>query len=135
MKFSRFAFMVLAMLLSLALLSCGADTPVDLWESAIYRSDTALGDGEKVVTVKVITPEKTVTLTLHTDAETLGQALAAHDLIEGEDGLYIKVNGIMADYNIDQSYWSYTKAGEMMMIGMDDTVIADGDVYELTRTK
>ena len=44
-------------------------------------------------------------------------------------------SGITADYDVDQSYWGFYKGGEYMMTGVDSTVIADGDAYELVYSK
>lgn len=113
--------------------------PEGLWANATYLADAEFGEGAKTVQVKVIVGEQSVTFTVKTDASTLGEALIAHDLIAGEQGdygLYVKVvNGITADYDIDQSYWGFSKNGEYMMTGVDSTEIADGEVYELTYTK
>lgn len=117
----------------------GAIAPEGLWANATYLEDTSFGEGAKTVKVKVIVGEQSVTFTIKTDAETLGDALLAHNLIAGEEGqygLYVKVvNGITADYDVDQSYWGFSKNGEYMMTGVDGTAIADGEVYELTYTK
>ena len=60
-------------------------------------------------------------------------------LIEGEDGpygLYVKkVNGIVADYDVDQSYWAFNINGEYAMTGVDVTDIVDGDTYSFVYTK
>lgn len=110
-----------------------------IWADAAYLEDKTFGEGEKTIVVKVVAEEKTVTFTIKTDAETLGAALLEHKLIEGEQGqygLYIKkVNGMLADYDVDQTYWGLTKNGEYVMTGADTTNIADGEQYELTRTK
>ena len=110
-----------------------------VWDTATYKADTTLGEGAKTVTVKVVADDKTVTFTVKTDADTLGNALVDLSLVEGEQGaygLYIKkVNGIVADYDIDQYYWSLSKDGEPLMTGADGQAIADGETYELTRTK
>ena len=148
--------LILALLMTLCLFSCekgGVETPetnggaaesgasdgADLWANATYLEDTSFGEGAKTVTVKVIVEGKTVTFTIKSDAETLGDALIAHGLIAGEEsayGLYVKVvNGITADYDIDQSYWGFSKGGEEMMTGIDGTKFADGEVYELTYKK
>ena len=83
--------------------------------------------------------EQSVTFTIKTDKEILGDALLEHDLIAGEEGdygLYVKVvNGMTADYDVDQSYWAFYKDGEYMMTGVDGTEIADGEHYELVYTK
>ena len=89
--------------------------------------------------VDVVVDGKSVTFTLHTDAETLGAALVAEKLVEGEEsqyGLYIKkVNGMTADYEIDKSYWSISKDGKDLMTGADGEKITDGAHYALTRAK
>ena len=110
-----------------------------IWADATYTEDKTFGEGAKTVKVEVKAEDASVTFTIHTDAETLGDALLAHELVEGEAGaygLYIKkVNGMLADYDVDQTYWLLTKNGEYVMTGADTTVIADGEHYELTRTK
>ena len=110
-----------------------------IWADAKYTEDTELGEGSKTVTVVVEADEKKVTFTIHTDEEMLGDALLAHDLIAGEEsefGLYVKqVNGMTADYDVDQTYWGFYQNGEYMMTGVDSTEFADGDQYELVRTK
>ena len=95
--------------------------------------------GSKTITVEVTAEEKTVVFTVKTDADTVGAALLEHNLIAGDQGdygLYVKtVNGILADFDVDQTYWSFTIAGEMAMTGVDQTELVDGTVYGLVRTK
>ena len=122
-----------------AFAACADVDKTGVWETAVYDKDTELGEGAKTITVKVIADEQELVFTIHTDKETLGDALLEHNLIDGEEGpfgLYIKkVNGIVADYDADQTYWGFTKNGELMMVGVDSAEIADGEQYELTRTK
>ena len=110
----------------------------DLWANAIYKEDTELGNGQKEVLVEVVTPEKSITFTIHSDKKMLGEALTEHKLIEGEQGaygLYIKkVNGILADYDINQTYWGFNKNGESMMTGVDQEEFKGGEHYELVYT-
>ena len=136
---SRLTLVLLAVLMTFSLVACADVEKTGAWENATFVSDQELGLGKKTVTLKVTAEEQTLTFVIHTDAETLGEALKEHDLIQGEEGdfgMYVKtVNGILADYNVDQTYWSLTKGGEMMMTGVDGTTIADGEQYELTKTK
>lgn len=110
-----------------------------LWENAVYLQNKEFGEGRTTVEVEVKVDDQSVTFTIHTDKTTLADALLEHGLVSGEDGafgLYIKVvNGITADYDVDQSYWSLTKNGEMLMTGASGVNIADGEHYELTRAK
>ncbi len=127
-------------MLALSLASCFGQTDHEqLWDSAIYKSDTELGEGSKTVYVEVTVAENSVTFTIHTDETILGDALIAHGIVEGEEGpygLYIKkVNGMTADYDVDGSYWGFYKNGEYMMTGVDTTEFAHGEHYELVYSK
>lgn len=95
-------------------------------------------EGSKTIGFTVIdADEKSQEFTLHTDAETLGEALLEEDLVAGEDsqyGLYVKeVNGIAVNDD-NQEWWCFTKDGEMLNTGVDSTPIEDGDHYEATLT-
>ena len=127
----------IVLLVCIALTACNTVSKEGLWENATYRRDMEFGAGAKTVQVEVKAGDESVTFTLHTDKETLGDALLEHDLVAGEQGaygLYVKlVNGIEADYDKDGSFWGLYKSGEMMLVGVDGAVIADGDHYELVR--
>ena len=132
--------LVLVVALSLSFSACGKPAvELDVWQDAIYTEDTELGNGEKTVLVEVVAEEKSVTFTIHSDKDTLGDALTEHNLIEGEKGaygLYVKkVNGITADYDENQCYWGFNKNGEGMMTGVDGAKFKDGEHYELVYTK
>ena len=100
----------------------------------------APAEGAKTVTLEVIHGDgRTASFTIHTDAENLRSALEQIDgLIAGEESSYglmvYTVDGETADWDRDQSWWCLTKGGEWMNTGVDDTVIADGDIYEFTYT-
>lgn len=110
-----------------------------VWDSADYKEDAEVGEGAITVKVEVAAEEKSVTITVHTDKDNLGAALLDNSLVSGDEseyGLYIKfVIGMEADYDKDGTYWSLSKDGEYLMTGADSTTIADGEHYELTRTK
>jgi hypothetical protein len=97
------------------------------------------GEGAKTAVVEVKVEDETVTFTIHTDKETVGDALIEHELISGEEGaygLYIKtVNGITADYDTDQSYWAFYIDGEYAMTGVDGTEIDADARYTLEYAK
>ena len=140
-KFIKITLASLCLLaLALSLVSCfNSVDKVGAWEYAIYRKDKEFGDGAKTIMVEVRAEDSSVTFTIHTDAKMLGDALSEHDLLEGEEGefgLYVKkVNGILADYDVDKTYWGLYKNGEYLMTGVDTTEISDGEHYELVKTK
>ena len=82
---------------------------------------------------------KETVFNITSEKKTVGEALQDEGLIageEGEYGLYVKtVNGMLADHDVDQTYWSFTISGEMAMTGVDQTELVDGTVYGLVRTK
>ena len=51
---------------------------------------------------------------------------------ETEYGLYVKeVNGFVADYDTDGTYWAFYIDGEYAMTGVDQTEITEGSTYTL----
>ena len=95
---------------------------------------TELGEGKMSFHFSVVDKEGNETkFVIHTDAETVGAALLEQGLIEGEEGdygLYVKkVNGILADYDTDKTYWAFYINGEYAMSGVDKTPIAEGESY------
>ncbi len=138
-KIITLTLLIAICLTSISLISCNKIDADGLWADATYRADKSFGKGEKTITVDVIVEDKSVTFTIKTDKETLGDALIEHKLIDGEEGpygLYVKkVNGILADYDTDGYYWSLKKDGETCMTGVDSTNISDGEHYELVLTK
>lgn len=131
--------LILTLVMIFCFISCNTVDKSGAWENATYRRNMEFGEGAKTVQVEVKAEDQSVTFTLHTDKDTLGDALLEHDLISGEEsqfGMYIKfVNGIEADYDKDKSYWAFYKNGEYMLSGVDTTVISDGEHYELVKEK
>ena len=90
--------------------------------------------GAKTVTIEIAKSETDVTeKVLHTDAETLEQAMNEEGLIVGhieEYGFFIEaVDGRVADPE-EGEWWMFTKDGEWVTTGVSQTMIADGDHYE-----
>ena len=114
----------------------GAD---EIWKTASYDSDSELGEGSKALSVRIEDTKKQVTFTIHTDKETVGEALFEHNLINGEEGaygLYVKVaNGVLADFDKDGSYWAFYIEDEYAMTGVEATAIEEGVLYRLVYTK
>lgn len=73
------------------------------------------------------------TFTYASDKASVGEALLAEGLIEGEDseyGLYVTtVNGITLDWDKDQKYWAFYVDGEYALTGVDNTEITAGATY------
>ena len=73
------------------------------------------------------------TFDITTDKATVGEALLEEGLIKGEVGQYglyvTEVNGIVADYNVDQTYWAFYVDGAYASSGVDTTDVVDGSTY------
>ena len=95
---------------------------------------TVLGEGATQFAFTVIDKDGNETaFEIHTDKEIVGEALVELGLIEGEAGafgLFVKsVNGITADYDVDQTYWAFYVNGEYATSGVDTTMIEEGMTY------
>ncbi len=131
---------LLVLIMALGLASCFNTVDKEgLWENATYRRDMEFGKGEKTFAVEIAVGDSSVTFTVNTDKDTVGAALLELELIAGEEGaygLYVKtVNGITADYDVDQSYWAFYINGEYAMTGVDSTLIVEGETYKLDYAK
>ena len=107
--------------------------------NACVKKETGNND-EKTITVTVIDDKgESTVFNITTTSSNLRGALEQEKLVEGDEseyGLYVKVvNGLRADYDLDKAYWSFSKDGVLLMTGVDDTIIADGDRYEITYVK
>lgn len=110
-----------------------------LWENAVFLKDVNIGEGETSFKVEISVEKQSITLTVNTNADTVGEALLENGIIDGEVGdygLYIKkVNGITADYDKDKAYWAFYIDGEYAMTGVDTTEIDPDVTYKLEYAK
>lgn len=97
---------------------------------------TVLGEGSVKFTFEVVDGEgNQKNFEIHTDKESVADALLEFDLIAGDDseyGLYVKtVNGITADYDVDGTYWAFYIDGQYATSGVDGVVPQEGHTYSL----
>lgn len=98
-----------------------------------------LGEGSRQFWFTVTFADGTVkAYDIATDETTVGAALAALDLAQGEQtqyGLFVKtIGGVRADYDLDNAYWAFYIDGEYAMTGVDGADITDGSVYAFVYT-
>lgn len=139
MKFrnnKKITSLLLCMMLIVAMAltaGCGG-TKQDGSSASQEVSAKVLGEGKTQFNFTVVDKDgKETAFEIHTDKTTVGEALLELELIAGEEGaygLYVKtVNGITADYDVDQTYWAFYVNGEYGMTGVDVTNIEDGASY------
>ena len=133
--------MTLTIILTLFLAGCnggkGNGTPSTAAPAVNARTEsTLLGEGSTKFDFTMVDKEGNETqFEIHTDRETVGEALTELGLIAGEEGkygLYVKtVNGITVDYDKDGVYWAFYVNDEYALAGIDSTAITEGDSYSL----
>lgn len=109
-------------------------------ESDVRKDGGVLGEGSTEFPFTVVDKEgKETSFEIHTDKETVGEALEELGLIAGEEseyGLYVKtVNGITLDYDTDGMYWAFYINEEYASAGVDSTAITKGDSYTFKAEK
>lgn len=130
--------LILALVMTVSFVACADVEKTGIWENATYTSDKEFGKGEKTITVVVTAEEQSLTFTIHTDKDTLREAMDEHDLIDGTEGPYgltlEVVNGMRVDFNDGGYWWGIFKDGVATPTGIDGVEISDGDSYELKKT-
>ena len=100
------------------------------------QESNVLGEGSTVFTLTVTDLDgKETSFEIHTDKETVGEALLDSGLIAGEEGQYglyvTTVNGITLDWDKDGKYWAFYIDGEYATTSLDLTDITPGAAYSL----
>ena len=118
-----------------------AQTATDATASDAQKTIVAqrIGEGEKQFMLTVTFKDGNMkAYNVSTDETTIGAALSALGLIEGEQGDYglnvITIDGERADYNEDGAYWAFYVNGEYAQTGVDSTEIAENTSYHFTYT-
>ncbi len=98
-------------------------------------------EGSKTVIIQIIDDQQTLTsYEAHTDAEYLRQAMESCKGLtfigsEGPYGLMLHtINGVTADYDKNQAWWSIYVNDELGNYGIDQQPVADGDTFRLEYT-
>ena len=125
--FASVLCMVLIVAMALSMTACTTTTDPAVTE----QPEQAV---EQSFTFEVVDKDgNTETFSITTDKSTVGAALLEEGLIVGEDGQYglyvTEVNGIVADYNVDGTYWAFYVDGAYASSGVDTTDIVDGSTY------
>ena len=93
-------------------------------------------EGEKEITIEVIDNKgEAKKYELNTDALYLNEAMKEAGILYEAEGTYVNsINGITADYDKDQSYWSFEVNGEYCNLGIFDQPVNDGDSFTIAYT-
>ena len=128
--FASVLCMVLIVAMALSMTAC-----TDNGSEDAANADSAVEQAvERSFTFEVVDKDGNLyTIDITTDKATVGEALLEEGLIKGEVGQYglyvTEVNGIVADYNVDQTYWAFYVDGGYAASGVDMTEVTDGATY------
>lgn len=135
-KLTAVCCLMLLMTMVLATAACGSakDKNGTAEGTAVSTESSVLGEGAAEFMFTVVDEDGNESeFEIHTDKETVGEALQELKLIDGEEseyGLYVKtVNGITVDYEADGAYWAFYVNGEYAASGVDTTPVTAGDNY------
>ena len=131
-------FSAIAIVLSLAFVFCGCTynggTETTTSTTEVVSVNPGDDGYQKSFTFEVVDKDGNKKQTeILTNGQYVGKVLQELEYIKGEQGdygIYIKeVDGIVADYDVDGTYWAFYVDGEMSMTGADQVEIVDGSVY------
>ncbi len=106
-----------------------------------YLAKPGTNKGAKSITITVVDNSGASTeYKLNTDAEYLRQAMEETEELtfsgdESEFGMMVtEINGLVADYNVDGSYWAFYVNGDYCQYGIDTQPVADQDAFSIEYT-
>ncbi|MBE6776179.1 MAG: DUF4430 domain-containing protein [Ruminococcaceae bacterium] len=95
-------------------------------------------EGTKEITIEVVNKSEEATVyEVKTDAEYLIGAMEDAEglTFDGSEGQYgftvIEINGEVADFTVDASYWSFYVNGEYCNYGVSEQPVNDGDAFRI----
>lgn len=116
-------------------IDCGIRNPV-------FHVPARNHPGAKSITIEVVDNHGDSTMyDVRTDAEYLRQAMEEAQGLEfsgseSEYGMMVDtVNGVTADWNVDQSYWGFFVNGEYCNYGIETQPVTDGDAFQIIYSK
>lgn len=135
--------LIIALLVAAVAVGCGENEAPETTDAVVTDAPAEreiLGEGKYYFDFTAISADgERFEYTVRTDAELVSDALTALGLIAGENGpygLYVKsVCGVVADYDIDKTYWALYVDGEMSMVGVDSLKCADAALVEFKAEK
>lgn len=118
--------------------SCGetAETAETTVAETVAQNAEKIGEGANTFVFVVTFEDKTSKVyEVATDEETVGEALTALELIDGEVGQFgltvETVCGVTVDFGADSSYWAIYVDGDYAMTGIDSIKCTDVKEVEL----
>ena len=135
-----FVCVVLIAAMALACMGCAKKEEPKVETPAVSTGVQELGTGAKTFAFYMQDLDGSrQDFLIHTDADTVGNALLELELIQGEPGpygMYVKqVCGITAVYEDDGTYWAFYENGEYGMTGVDETPIDESVTYAMVKTE
>ena len=134
--FVRFSLVLTLLLLVAAVfVGCGEAAETTAYENVVQNAEK-IGEGTNTFVFVATFEDKTSKVyEVATDEETVGAALTALELIDGEVGEFgltvETVCGVTVDFGADSSYWAIYVDGDYAMTGIDAIKCTDVKEVEL----
>ena len=101
-------------------------------------SDITASTAVTKFTVDIILKDgETKSVEISTAKKTLGEALYEKGLVkkqEFESGFYTEIDGVKADYSVDNSWWCVKQNDKMTQKGINDLQVKNGDKFSIEYT-
>lgn len=133
--------MLLIAAMALFTIGCNDNAKQESENSSVTQTDVKeIGNGKTKLSFTAVDLYGNETeFLVKTDKTTVGEALAEHNIIAGEQGsygLYVKtVNGITLDFDKDGTYWAFYVDDKYAEKGVDQTEINENSVYSFKPEK
>ena len=117
--------------------AAGASTEAKAETDPVEQTDAPTDSDETHITFRVTHEDGELKeFELSTSKTTLAEVLIDENLVgeSASPGLYDTVDGELADWNDNEAWWCFYCDGEMLMVGINETELVDGAVYEAVFT-
>ena len=127
--------LILCLAFCVCLIACNDVEKTGIWENATYLSDTELGQGTKQIQVVISGEDQSITLTINTERDNLGDALYELNLIDNAS-YFVTINGMTAVYtSSNQAWWKVCDAdGNALPYGVSEAQISGGEFFKIVYT-
>lgn len=139
------ALLVLAVLVIGAICLYSSNKDKDVEDAKVARKEVIVQGNKdtsnnKRITIEVINIDGSKqTYGIESDKQFLGEVVkeVAGLTVEGDQtptGLFVKtVNGVYADFNVNQTYWAFYCNDQYCQTGIDTQPVAEGDKFKIVQ--
>ncbi len=126
--------LIFAIIFCFSAVACNDVDASGLWENATYLKETTIGNGKTEFNIIIEAGEQSLTLTVKTDKEMLGDALYELELIN-DPSFFDTLNGIKLDWDETKMYWALYIDESYANVGVSQIKVENGASYRFVCKK